>query len=277
MSGWWFGWNIFYIFPINIGLLIIPTDVHIFQRGGSGSASSPCWRWRKENWNVFFMFFFYCLQYIRSLHTSYIQIYIYIDRWNMRIRIPTIIYRHIVYIYIHTSHTYVCTYRHILPVGLQHVVWKLEADLPGPSLALNPCSVVRGLAAVKRWKKACGKSYLKWDNVVGTWWSTMDQFSVFVWYPISGPWQGVQLLWAWSNMLGLRAAAFPKQGLNYTNMEQIKRSMLENPPRSSTIPLFNIVQCPLFRFPSHITSYTWGELLALCFGVARWAPQRGES
>ena len=30
---WLVVWNIFY-FPINIGFLIIPTDFHIFQRGG---------------------------------------------------------------------------------------------------------------------------------------------------------------------------------------------------------------------------------------------------
>ena len=32
VSGWWFGCHEFY-FPINIGLLIIPIDFHIFQRG----------------------------------------------------------------------------------------------------------------------------------------------------------------------------------------------------------------------------------------------------
>ena len=32
-TGWWFGCHQFY-FPINIGLLIIPIDSHIFQRGG---------------------------------------------------------------------------------------------------------------------------------------------------------------------------------------------------------------------------------------------------
>ena len=32
-AGWWFGCHEFY-FPINIGLLIIPIDFHIFQRGG---------------------------------------------------------------------------------------------------------------------------------------------------------------------------------------------------------------------------------------------------
>ena len=33
IPGWWFGCHEFY-FPINIGLLIIPMDFHIFQRGG---------------------------------------------------------------------------------------------------------------------------------------------------------------------------------------------------------------------------------------------------
>ena len=32
-AGWWFGTSIWH-FPINIGFLIIPIDVHIFQRGG---------------------------------------------------------------------------------------------------------------------------------------------------------------------------------------------------------------------------------------------------
>ena len=33
ITGWWFGCHEFY-FPIHIGLLIIPVDVPIFQRGG---------------------------------------------------------------------------------------------------------------------------------------------------------------------------------------------------------------------------------------------------
>ena len=33
IPGWWFGCHQFY-FPINIGLLIIPIDFHIFKRGG---------------------------------------------------------------------------------------------------------------------------------------------------------------------------------------------------------------------------------------------------
>ena len=32
-SGWWFGCQEFY-FPLNVGVLIIPIDFHIFQRGG---------------------------------------------------------------------------------------------------------------------------------------------------------------------------------------------------------------------------------------------------
>ena len=33
ISGWWFGCH-FWHFPINIGNVIIPIDVHILQRGG---------------------------------------------------------------------------------------------------------------------------------------------------------------------------------------------------------------------------------------------------
>ena len=52
MDTWLVVWNIFY-FPINIGLLIIPIDVHIFQRGGPTTnqileilgVSSSSWRY----------------------------------------------------------------------------------------------------------------------------------------------------------------------------------------------------------------------------------------
>ena len=39
LNGWLVVWNMFY-FPINIGFLIIPIDVHIFQRGGPGPPTS---------------------------------------------------------------------------------------------------------------------------------------------------------------------------------------------------------------------------------------------
>ena len=41
-AGWWFG--TFFIFPY-IGLLIIPTDFHIFQRGGPGPPTSLTLKW----------------------------------------------------------------------------------------------------------------------------------------------------------------------------------------------------------------------------------------
>ena len=39
-DGWWFGCH-FLNFPINIGLLIIPIDFHIFQRGGPTTNQIP--------------------------------------------------------------------------------------------------------------------------------------------------------------------------------------------------------------------------------------------
>ena len=39
---WLVVWNIFY-FPINIGFLIIPTDFHIFQRGGPTTNQKISW------------------------------------------------------------------------------------------------------------------------------------------------------------------------------------------------------------------------------------------
>ena len=42
MTGWWFGCHFFY-FSRNIGLLIIPIDVHIFQRGGPTTNQMIFW------------------------------------------------------------------------------------------------------------------------------------------------------------------------------------------------------------------------------------------
>ena len=43
ITGWWFGCHLAY-FPRNIGLLIIPMDFHIFQRGGPTTNQNKYWK-----------------------------------------------------------------------------------------------------------------------------------------------------------------------------------------------------------------------------------------
>jgi len=51
MTGWWFG--TFFMFPNILGKIIIPTDVHIFQRGRYTTTTTN--QMRMESWYVIVM------------------------------------------------------------------------------------------------------------------------------------------------------------------------------------------------------------------------------